>query len=544
MENLLSRAKQNYMARIRGSYTTGDIVLQPVDFDPSFDRAGNADTKLTELFKDVVGCDEIVKKLRTFQKTALSAARRGENVGDLVPTTFVFKGPPGTSCIIEHVTLLMTSEGTGKTTTARKMGEVYYDMGLLARAAVHECSASDIVAQYVGQTGPLVRKTFDRALGQVLFIDEAYRLKDGPFAKEATDEIVTLLTDDKYKGKIIVILAGYDNDINELLAVNRGLSSRFTEEILFVNLSPDECIQILEKELQKKNVALPGLNDTTSGVSRTLADIFDKFSQLPSWGNARDVLTMAKKLIGIALQEDVGAAEKGVPLMLDPAKALEAAQEMFSTRKDRDSVTRPQQPFNLDDFLAKASPPTPAPPTTNTATKTSSAEGVTPKQSKATRPVNTEDPRDDGVSDAVWAELQAAKAAAAKEEQRVKDEIARNEQAAREAAEREALEQQRAKELEEAMARESDRAKQEELKRLREAQRLREIAAMRQREELEAALKARREAEEKARKQEAMVQVKIREMGVCSYGFRWINVGDGYRCAGGSHFMTNAQLGI
>ena len=103
------------------------------------------------------------------------------------------------------------------------MGEVYFDMGLLARATVHECSASDIVGQYVGQTGPLVRKTFEKALGQVLFIDEAYRLKDGPFAKEAVDEIVSLLTDERYKGKIIVILPRYDNDINELLTVNRGL---------------------------------------------------------------------------------------------------------------------------------------------------------------------------------------------------------------------------------------------------------------------------------------------------------------------------------
>jgi len=70
-------------------------MLHPVDFDPAFDRAQHAGDKLADLFKDVVGCDEIVKKLQSFQKTALSAKRRGENVGDLVPTTFVFKGPPG-----------------------------------------------------------------------------------------------------------------------------------------------------------------------------------------------------------------------------------------------------------------------------------------------------------------------------------------------------------------------------------------------------------------------------------------------------------------
>jgi hypothetical protein len=75
-------------------------------------------------------------------------------------------------------------------------------------------------------------------------------LKDGHFAKEATDEMVSLLTDEWYKGKIIVILAGYATDINDLLAVNRGLSNRFTEEVIFVNLRPKECLQIQRPGLQ------------------------------------------------------------------------------------------------------------------------------------------------------------------------------------------------------------------------------------------------------------------------------------------------------
>ncbi|KAF8958975.1 P-loop containing nucleoside triphosphate hydrolase protein [Flammula alnicola] len=526
VENLLSNAKKNYTTRNRGKSDAFDaIVFQPVDFDPKFDRAHHAGDKLAELFKDVVGCDEIVKKLRTFQKTALSAARRGESVGDLVPTTFVFKGPPG----------------TGKTTTARKMGEVYFDMGLLAQATVHDCSASDIVAQYVGQTGPLVRKTFEKALGQVLFIDEAYRLKDGPFAKEATDEIVSLLTDEHYKGKIIVILAGYDNDINELLAVNRGLSSRFTEEVIFVNLRPEECLQILEKEMQKKNVSLPGLEDRSSALSCALSKIFVDFSSLESWGNARDVLTLAKKLVGLALQEDDGTGGKDSSLILDPTKAIQAAQDMLSTRSERQPSTTLQQPFNLNNPLFAPSPPLTATPlVTKTAVKSNIAQPP-PKQQLKT-PESAEDARDDGVSDAVWSELQMAKAASALEEKRVKDEIAANERAVREAAEREQAERLQLEALELSLALEKDRAKQEELKRQREAQRLKEIAAQRQREQLEAALKARREADATARKQEVQVQAKLRQMGVCVAGYRWINVGSGYRCAGGSTLSVTGSL--
>ena len=78
--------------------------------------------------------------------------------------------------------------GTGKTTTARKLGQVYYDMGFLSSKEVVECSATDLVGQYVGQTGPKTKGIFEKALGKVLFIDEAYRLSEGHFAKEAMDE--------------------------------------------------------------------------------------------------------------------------------------------------------------------------------------------------------------------------------------------------------------------------------------------------------------------------------------------------------------------
>src|SRR5271169_1458485 len=100
------------------------------------------------------------------------------------------------------------------------MGQVFYDMGFLSSTDVIECSTSDLVGQYVGQTGPKTKKLLERARGRVLFIDEAYRLGEGHFAKEAVDELVSTLTLEQYKGRIIVILAGYDKEINDLLAVN------------------------------------------------------------------------------------------------------------------------------------------------------------------------------------------------------------------------------------------------------------------------------------------------------------------------------------
>ena len=89
------------------------------------------------------------------------------------------------------------------------MGQVFYDMGFLSSTEVIECSASDLVGQYVGQTGPKTKQKFEEALGKVLFIDEAYRLSEGQFAKEAMDELVGILTQEAFAGKLIVIIAGF-----------------------------------------------------------------------------------------------------------------------------------------------------------------------------------------------------------------------------------------------------------------------------------------------------------------------------------------------
>ena len=104
-------------------------------------------------------------------------------------------------------------------------------MGILSSPDVVECSASDMVGQYVGHTGPKTQKLLEKALGKVLFIDEAYRLGEGQFAAEAVNELVDLVTKPKFLNKIVIILAGYDNDMNKLMAVNPGLSSRFPEEV-------------------------------------------------------------------------------------------------------------------------------------------------------------------------------------------------------------------------------------------------------------------------------------------------------------------------
>ncbi|EKM56229.1 uncharacterized protein PHACADRAFT_61138, partial [Phanerochaete carnosa HHB-10118-sp] len=193
----------------------------------------------------------------------------------------------------------------GKTTTARRMGQVYYDMGFLSSAEVIECSASDLVGQYVGHTGPKTKQVFERALGKVLFIDKAYRLSEGAYAKEAVDELVGILTQEAFVEELIVIIAGYGKEINTPLAANPGLASRFPEEIHFDNMSPEHCLGVLGKGLAKDDIECAAFGATSSDKYKQMLSLIAQLSSLESWGNARDVKTLGKQMVRLAFKRAV-----------------------------------------------------------------------------------------------------------------------------------------------------------------------------------------------------------------------------------------------
>jgi hypothetical protein len=113
---------------------------------------------------------------------------------------------------------------------------------------------TDLVDEFVGDTGPKTQKRLEKALGKVLFIDEAYRLAEDHFAKEAMDEIVDCLTKPAFTQRLVVILAGYDADINRLMSVKPGLTSRFPET--FRSLNPQECLKLFLRRSSKRKPTL------------------------------------------------------------------------------------------------------------------------------------------------------------------------------------------------------------------------------------------------------------------------------------------------
>ena len=136
--------------------------------------------------------------------------------------------------------------GTGKTTVARLLAQIYRTLGVVARGHLVETDRAGLVAGYVGQTAPLVAARFDEADQGVLLIDEAYSLVRGgerDFGREAIDAIVKLIEDRRQR--IVVVMAGYPDEMEALIESNPGLRSRFPKSIHFPDYTTDELLRII-----------------------------------------------------------------------------------------------------------------------------------------------------------------------------------------------------------------------------------------------------------------------------------------------------------
>jgi type VII secretion ATPase EccA len=174
---------------------------------------------------------EQIERYRAATQMARVRAARGMKVAQ--PSKhMIFAGPPG----------------TGKTTVARVVANILAGLGVIAEPTLVETSRKDFVAEFEGQSAVKTTKTIDRALGGVLFIDEAYALvqeRDGradPFGTEALDTLLARMENDR--DRLVVIIAGYSTDIDRLLETNEGLRSRFATRIEFESYSPEELLEI------------------------------------------------------------------------------------------------------------------------------------------------------------------------------------------------------------------------------------------------------------------------------------------------------------
>ena len=186
--------------------------------------------------------------------------------------------------------LFLGNSGTGKTTVAKCMASIFYNMGapngMLPTDRCVVVSASNLLGAVVGAAQDIVRKKFEEAIGGVLLIDEAYELGKSQFGVEALTAIVAMLTEDDFKGKLICILAGYEKDMNEMLDTNQGARSRFACTLNFEDWDPNDCAKLCVKHANDKGQKLD-INDKQ--ISNALLKGFRDIKNRGRFANARTV---------------------------------------------------------------------------------------------------------------------------------------------------------------------------------------------------------------------------------------------------------------
>ncbi|MBK9382229.1 MAG: AAA family ATPase [Chitinophagaceae bacterium] len=195
------------------------------------------------------------------------------------------------SSISYHI-VFTGNPGTGKTTVARIVAKIYKALGILTQGQLVETDRSGLIAEYVGQTAIKVNKTVDSAINGVLFIDEAYSIAgetQNDFGKEAIATLIKRMEDDR--DKLIVVVAGYTNEMNTFIETNPGFKSRFNRYVEFVDYSPQELFDIFQSQCLRLDYKL------TDDAKLKLKTVFDEAysDRDKSFGNGRFVRNIFEK---------------------------------------------------------------------------------------------------------------------------------------------------------------------------------------------------------------------------------------------------------
>ena len=276
VRNIIESAVLNQSKRIVNNPEDDIEMLTASDF--GFDKIVEFD--LEKSLSKVIGMSEVKKFIRT-QYKILQANKKRKSANIAVDTTqslnMIFAGNPG----------------TGKTTMARIVAEMFHSMDILKSGQLVETDKSGLVAGYVGQTAKKTEEVFKSALGGVLFIDEAYSIKnDGSgFGQECIDTLVKLIED--YRGEIVVILAGYTKEMKDFMSSNSGLESRFPLFIEFPDYTASELFEIGKKMIAGRGFVL---TDDSEKLFEEEIKVLKKHSNASS-GNGRMIRNFVEEII-------------------------------------------------------------------------------------------------------------------------------------------------------------------------------------------------------------------------------------------------------
>ncbi|MDY7085802.1 MAG: right-handed parallel beta-helix repeat-containing protein [Actinomycetota bacterium] len=282
-------------------------VADPADEE---EPAGELDGPLREL-NSLIGLKGVKQEVTALINLIKMAQVRQQMGLPMPPMSrhLVFAGPPG----------------TGKTTVARLYGSVLAELGILSKGHMVEAARADLVGQYIGSTAIKTTELVTKALGGVLFIDEAYTLSSGTggagpdFGQEAIDALMKMMED--HRDELVVIVAGYSELMERFLESNPGMASRFTRTVEFPNYSVDELVTITSNLCGKHYYEL------TDDAVDALRDYFTRIPKNSTFGNGR----VARKLFEAMINNQASRLALAPPAKdneLNRLTALDLAPEL------------------------------------------------------------------------------------------------------------------------------------------------------------------------------------------------------------------------
>ncbi len=302
--------KQNALTLQINATNTGNLVSIDTPNQPETkeeEKELNLEELMDEL-NDLTGLDGVKKEINNLT-SLVKISKIREEKGLKTPNIskhMVFTGNPG----------------TGKTTVARLLGNIYRCLGVLSKGQLVEVDRSGLVAGYVGQTAIKTEEAIKQAIGGILFIDEAYSLSEGKgegdFGQEAIDTLLKAMEDNR--DNLVVVVAGYPDLMEGFLASNPGLKSRFNKFINFEDYTSEELISILEGMCEKQEYKI------SEDVKEYLKEKFDEvLADIPdSFANARTVRNLLEFAItnqaARIVNEDDLNEEKLMTIELDDIK--------------------------------------------------------------------------------------------------------------------------------------------------------------------------------------------------------------------------------
>lgn len=280
IENALVNAKIKKAGRLARDVNADPNVFIPSDFSVPDGVVGEESLTIFEdnEMEDIPEVTTFIQSMADIQFMATQNIPGCPSIEEVMSNKhFLFFGPPG----------------TGKTTVAKKMAGLLKRAGVLPTSDCEVVDASSLMGGFIGSSAPLVLSAMRRAVGGVLLIDEAYDLtpSSSNFGKDVIETLVQNILKDEFKGKLVVILAGYECEMNDFLlnCGNPGFVSRFCKErILFQSWTAEKAVSALVKKAVKYGIVVDSLGEAA------LLQGFQHLVGLPFWSSARDVFEVVK----------------------------------------------------------------------------------------------------------------------------------------------------------------------------------------------------------------------------------------------------------